>query len=246
LVEDLGYDRRKCLLKEIVLSESNSKNLAIRGKFKRERDLLSYELSGNYVPKLSDHFEQDNRLYLVCPFINGQILSEEIPYKKEIKPWDESKVLTLLRELVNVLIDVQEPKIVHCRIEPDNLIKKPDNTMVLINWGDAKKIDPAAATLPPKTETINGKREYEAPERNLYRLFAVDVYSIGTICVHALTGKPFSEIERYTNNHEIKLPENNEQDSDLARILVKMTHLNPGDRYQSAKAVLQDLNKMSV
>jgi serine/threonine-protein kinase len=101
-------------------------------------------------------------------------------------PQPADTVVNWLRQLVPALqyLHQQAPPIVHRDVTPDNLLLKPDGTLMLIDFGAAKEI------VGNFTGTIIGKHAYIAPEQFKGKPTPKsDVYSLGSTAYFLLTGK---------------------------------------------------------
>jgi len=207
---------------------------------------------GNHpqIPQLLAYFEENEELYLVQEFIEGEVLDKEIS-KKQL---NETEVIALLKDVLTVLDFVHRQSAIHRDIKPSNLIRrKSDDKIVLIDFGAAKEIgtlvfDPEIkATF---TRAI-GTPGYMPPEQYMGRpnpIYASDIYALGKTAIYALTKQEPRDLED-TATGEIKdwqktNPDNTAVSHKLAFILNKMIRPNASERYQSAREVLSDLEPL--
>jgi serine/threonine protein kinase len=211
-----------------------------------------YELGKHdQIPELCAHFEQDNRLYLVQEFIDGQTLLDELEHRSTpaCVPYKESDIRDILADLLPVLKFIHEEDVIHRDIKPANILRRrSDGKLVLIDFGVAKQ---ATGTVVAGKGTMIGTLGY-APVEQLQcgeAYPASDLYALGATCIHLLTGihpfKLYNPLDGCWIWQE-QLPDSTVISPQLAGILDKLLKILVKERYQSALEVLQDLNKTPV
>jgi len=160
-----------CVIKQFLPVENEFVSEA-RRLFKQEAIRLDDLGKHPQIPELFAYTEQENRLYLVQQFINGQNLTKEL--SKE-GPFNETKIRNLLNDLLPVLQFMHESQVIHRDIKPDNIIRrKSDGIPVLVDFGAAKF---ATTTNLAKVGTTIGTVGYAAPEQGLGKaVFSSDIY----------------------------------------------------------------------
>jgi WD40 repeat protein len=114
--------------------------------------------------------------------------------------------------------------------------------MVLVDFGAAKA---AVGTALVKTGTTIGSPEYLAPEQARGKaVFASDLYSLGVVCIHLLTGR--SPFDLFDADHNLWVwrryliaPVSDA----LGKVLDRMLEAGLRQRYSSAEEVLVDLQR---
>lgn len=204
-----------------------------REMFLREAKMLM-QLSHPKIAKVIDHFQENERDYLLLEYIPGITLRE---YIRRHGPQDEARVVEWSRQVAGILkyLHEQNPPVIHRDLTPDNLMLTPDGDIVLIDFGAANLF------LGSATGTIIGKQFYISPEQ--FRGKAVpasDIYSLGGTMFYLLTGQdpealsvahPKLAIERISP----------EMDSLVARC----TELNESNRFASAAKLLETLREFA-
>jgi len=220
-----------------IVKQLNSKcSDEARRLFAREARVLSQLNRHPQIPTLFDYFEEDGDFYLVYELIEGHPLSEELI---EGQPWNESQVIDLLNEILDILVFVQKFNIIHRDINPENLIRRQiDNKIVLINFAAVKEITPELTD-----RTYRGtKRDYMAPEQqNGTPLLCSDIYAVGIVAIQALTGLHPARLPVDYNTGNIVWRNNAQVSQTFADILDKMVCFSFPNRYQSAAEALQAL-----
>lgn len=177
-------DRRAVAIKEYPLRLiDDAKALEL---CEREAAVLR-QLDHPSVPKCFDAFHAGTgkaaAYYLVLSLIEGRSLAEEMAEQR----YDERAVLHIVAEIAGVLsyLHSLSPPIIHRDLKPSNVMRRPDGSLVLIDFGsvrDAVK-DPAVGG-----STVAGTFGYMAPEQfSGIALPATDLYALGALTVALLT-----------------------------------------------------------
>lgn len=251
LVAYQGMYNYKYVLKEFELEEEISdgtektskiivNNERIKTKFNREVDFLNHLkfLSCPHVPTLMDSDEtQKNKFYLAYKYIEGEVLSKTLLEDKPNDAWSEEQVLDLLKKLLNILVWLKNAEIVHRNIRPSNLILTPENGLFLINFDGATKHNMQEEILDVSTRIAE---QYSALElAGGLAMFSSDIYSVGTVCIHALIGKPPNKKNKSTG--EIHWRDEVNVSPELEATLTKMVRRDFEKRYKFPEEILQDL-----
>ncbi|PSB26668.1 serine/threonine-protein kinase [Chlorogloea sp. CCALA 695] len=260
LAEDKDNLNELCVIKQLAPKLQSIQALQKAEQlFKQEAEKLK-QLGGHpQIPTLFAYFEQDECLYLVQQYIQGQNLFQEMQ-KGGI--FNEQKIRQLLNELLHILQFVHLHQVIHRDIKPENIMRclpmsvlspqqklegKERVSLVLIDFGIAKQLEQTNLTR----GTNIGTYGYTAPEQlqkgKVYP--ASDLYSLGATCVHLLTGvSPHQLFQQqgyeWTLNWRKHLRSPISQQLEL--IIDKLLRQNYEQRYQSAEDVLSDLNTQSV
>ncbi|MEH2111857.1 protein kinase domain-containing protein [Nostoc sp.] len=208
--------------------------------FNSEAETLERLGNHDQIPRLLAYFDENQEFYLVQEYIEGHTLAEElIPGKR----WNESQVIQLLQEVLEILEFVHRQGVIHRDIKPDNIIRRAsDNKLVLVDFGAVKQLrtqmvavgGQASATVvigtPGYMPTEQGQGK---PRPNS------DIYSLGVIAIQALTGLQPTELQEDPETGEIIWRHSVTVNHRLAAVLSKMVRYHFKDRYQSATEALQ-------
>lgn len=110
---------------------------AMGSAFEREARTLA-RLRHPALPKVSDHFTENDNQYLVMDHIAGDDLGNRL--KAMGKPFPLSWVLFWADQLLEALayLHANEPPIIHRDIKPQNLKLTEDNNIILLDFGLSK------------------------------------------------------------------------------------------------------------
>lgn len=211
--------------------------------FEREAKMLKDLGKHPQIPDLLAYFTENNQLYIVQEFIEGQPLNQEI---QPGKPLSESKVIQLLQEILDVLAFVHSKKVIHRDLKPANIMRRTnDGKIVLIDFGGVKELESTICLTPdgqPIKSFVICTPGYAPSEqlRNNPQL-ASDVYAVGKIAIEALTGIPAYGLPEHPDTGELQWRDRVQVSDRLAALLEKMVQDRHGLRYSSATEALQAL-----
>jgi eukaryotic-like serine/threonine-protein kinase len=139
---------------------------------------------------------EDGLIYLVMPFLEGELLSD-----REVKagPMDLDTGIEVLRQVCAGLHHAHELQIIHRDLKPENIMlvreREGGERAVVLDFGLAKerRADPAIAKL-TATGIILGTPEFMSPEQIRGKSLDArsDIYALGIVAFEMFTGKlPF-------------------------------------------------------
>lgn len=248
----LAQDTRRpgnpiCVVKQLKPISSDTGFLeTARRLFTSEAETLEQLGNHDEIPRLLAYFEEDNEFFLVQEWIEGHTLTEELQPGLR---WEESRVIELLTEVLNIIQFVHNRGVIHRDIKPDNLIRRnSDRKLVLVDFGAVKQMHTQLATNYAHSNTIAvGTPGYMSSEqaRGQPRPNS-DIYSLGVIAIQAVTGLTTMQMQDDQNTGEILWEHLASVSRGLAAIITKMVRYHFKDRYQSATEVLQALRQLSA
>ncbi|MGL5871246.1 MAG: tetratricopeptide repeat protein [Xenococcaceae cyanobacterium] len=228
-------ERSPCAIEQISLLKSSSRVLG-------DSEFSATKISENFekidrsihIPKLLDRFEQNQKLYIVREYIQGKTLKQQLKQQNRLS---NTKVIFLLRDVLETLDSAHKQGIIHQNIRPSNLIvRDSDGKVVLIDFGMvAEVIGNLGQTISPETKA------YIPPEQMAGRAnFSSDIYALGLIGIEALTGVNPQQLQRTQTEEITWLPEW-KIERKLTKILDRMVSLDLGKREREARKLLEDL-----
>ncbi|MEH2317644.1 serine/threonine-protein kinase [Nostoc sp.] len=246
LAEDTDKLNEHCVIKQFAPQVQGTASLNKATElFEQEARRLQQLGKHPQIPTLLAYFNEDNRLYLVQEFIDGQNLLAELQQQGTFK---EQKVRELLLDLLDILKTVHQQKVIHRDIKPENIIRRSDGKLVLIDFGASKQLTATVITQPGTAigsfgyaplEQMQGGEAYPAS----------DLYSIGATCFHLLSGiHPWELWKRQGYGWVASWRSHLQQpvSQNFGLMLDKLLHEEHQQRYQSAEEVLKALNSHSV
>lgn len=241
-----------CVVKEITPPITLTPRLAkdLEQRFVREAKSLVSLGEHPQIPKLFDYFQKNNKFYLVQEYIEGYDLSEEIEIGKP--PLPESQVIQILTDVLEILQAVHQQNMIHRDIKPSNLRRRTqDQKIVLLDFGAVKELTSVLINSDETSDTFTrsiGTPGYMPPEQQHGNpQFSSDIYSLGMICIQALTGihprtlptdpSTGNIIWRYSTIDHNMIDVN----PALEQIINKMVCYHFRERYKSVSEVLEEL-----
>jgi serine/threonine-protein kinase len=193
---------------------------------------------------------EDPAPYIVMELVSGHTLRELI-HGGERLPLD--RALEIGAGILEALDYSHQRGIVHRDIKPANIMITDKGDVKVMDFGIARAMDDLGATL-TSTWNVVGTAQYLSPEQALGEIAdtPTDIYSTGCLLYELLTGRPPFSGETpvsiaYQHVSGALIPARQVQpdlpesvEVVLAVALAKKTE----DRYASANAMLQDINKI--
>ena len=190
---------------------------------------------------------EDGLIYLVMPFLKGELLSD-----REVRggPMNIPLGVSLLQQMCAGLNHAHELQIIHRDLKPENVMLVPDDgegteRAVVMDFGLAKerRADPAIAKL-TATGIILGTPEFMSPEQIRGKPLDArsDIYALGIVAFEMFTGKlPFQG----RNAQEMMIARLRSQPipirqyrpdvpDTVEKALTKALQTNPDDRFTTA------------
>ncbi|HEY9853413.1 MAG TPA: serine/threonine-protein kinase [Leptolyngbyaceae cyanobacterium] len=256
LSEDTNRFRELCVLKEFAPQVQGTYAMQKAAElFEREAGVL-YKLQHPQIPRFRELLrvkqEDQGYLLLVQDYVEGQTYRALLETRKrQGQRFNEVEVTQLMLQLLPVLEYIHSLGVVHRDISPDNVIlRNADYLPVLIDFGGVKQVSAnaesqftqASGDPHPSLATRLGKIGY-APNEQMQVGVAYphsDLYALAATVLVLLTGKepqqlidPHNMIWNWRREVSLSLT--------LSQVLDKMLAYRPGDRYQSAREVIQAL-----
>ena len=214
--------------KQWAIKEITIKNRLDFEMNKKEIEMMKHLKHPN-LPTIVDVIEKEGILLIVMDYIEGLSLEDLV---QEYGPQDEKVVTEWAKQLCDVLdyLHTQNPPIIYRDMKPSNVMRKPDGTLVLIDFGAAREYNPENM----KDTVLLGTRGYAAPEQ--YRTNGqsdarTDIYSLGVTVFRLLTGVGPEELCPIRQLRP-------DVSRGIEKILMKCTSNLKQERYQSAVEVL--------
>ena len=194
--------------------------------------------------------ESDGSCYFSMQLVEGRRLDEVI--KRE--PMPNRRAAELIVKLARTISYAHQRGILHRDIKPGNILIDADGEPHLTDFGLARLIERESTITGTMVEGL-GTPSYMAPEQAAgdaaQLTSATDVYGLGAVFYHLLTGHaPFVggttyETVRLVLETEPRQPRlwNPKIDRDLATICLKCIEKDPKRRYSSALALAEDLGR---
>ena len=171
-------------IKETLCMDDN-----FRKALEREARLLN-SLKHSALPRVSDHFIEDDGQFLVMEFVPGMDLMQTLGSRNAPFPYEQ--VLNWADQLLDALeyLHTQENPVVHRDIKPQNLKVTSKGQVILLDFGLAKGNVTDAGNLTAAKSIFGYSRNYASLEQiqGTGTDPRSDLYSLAATLYHLMTG----------------------------------------------------------
>ena len=193
---------------------------------------IMYNLNHPYSIKLYNHFEDNDKIYLIMELATNGNLYNYIQSKKHQKNKNIDVIKKIIIQTIEIIKYLHSSNIIYRDIKPENILLDKDFNIKLCDYGWASYFTPGHSL-----NVYCGTPEYVSPEvlKKLPYNEKVDIWGIGVLIFELVFGyPPFSSnlnTVRFNNIKEGKInwPENLE-DEVLKDLIQKILKVNPKER----------------
>jgi hypothetical protein len=219
-----------------------------RARFRTEAEAVA-RLGHPGIVQIYEVGEQAGCPYLALEFVSGGSLAQQL----DGTPMPPRRAAQLLLDLARAVQHAHEQGIVHRDLKPANVLLTEAGVAKIADFGLAKLLD--AERGQTRTGAVLGSPSYMAPEQAEGKVRAIgpatDVYSLGAILYELLTGRPpflspsFLETLEQVRTRDPAPPQvlQPKVPDDLATVCLKCLEKSPAERYASAAALADDLDR---
>ena len=200
------------------------------------------------IVSVYDVGNQENLYYIVMELIQGKTLKEIILEEGGPLPWKWSVNIAI--QIASALEVAHKNNVIHRDIKPHNIIITEDGVAKVTDFGIAKAVSNSTITA---FGTTIGSVHYFSPEhaRGGYTDAKSDLYSLGVVMYEMLAGKlpfdadtPVSVALKHMQEEPVEPADINGNIPEAVNdIIMKALRKDTSLRYQSATAMLKDLNR---
>lgn len=231
------------LHRTVALKETLAETDELKRAFEREARLLA-NLRHPVLPKVIDHFSEDDGQFLVMEFIPGSDLGELL--SRRSRPFSPSEVRRWADDLLDALdyLHTFEPPIIHRDIKPANLKLTAQGKVVLLDFGLAKGVAGQMTRTSSGMSVVGYTLNYAALEQIQGERTSPrsDLYSLAATLYHLLTNRaPEDALKRAADildDKEDPLPAPHTVNADVPEefsdLLVSALSLKPSRRPANA------------
>jgi serine/threonine protein kinase len=239
--EDKETDARVALKVISLRSLDEWKQLEL---FEREVQTLK-QLDHPQIPKYLDMFQMDTpsdrRFYIVQQLVEGTSLAELV---KQGWRTNEAGICQIATQVLQILTYLQQftPPIIHRDITPQNLIRQPDGTIFLVDFGAAKTVYSSVSSV---GSTLVGTHGYMAPEQFRGQAFpTTDLFGLGATLLLLLTHRHPAELPH--DGLKVRFRSRLQVSNHFADWLENLLAPEASDRLSSAAAALNALERQQT
>jgi eukaryotic-like serine/threonine-protein kinase len=230
----------------------------IADRIAREREILASLEHPNIARLYDAGVDEHGRPYLALEYIDG-VPPDDYCRRERLGLRDK---LILFLNMLRAVAFAHARLIVHRDLKPTNILVREGSSVLLLDFGIARLLTPDSAAGP--ANTVIGAAAltpaYAAPEQFTGQpiTVATDIYSLGVILFEMLTGfSPYSpkgsslgayehevrEVEPPLMSRVVRPAEVSALRGDLDAIVAKALEKAPADRYSSAEAFANDIER---
>jgi serine/threonine-protein kinase len=219
-------------------------------RFQRELEAIQRLEHRNVVRALDHGTIADGRPYLVLEFIEGPSLREVLLERGALPP---REVVEIIEPLCDALAVAHDAGLVHRDVKPSNVILAQDESdrlrPVLLDFGLVKLVDQVGPGL-TSSRSMLGTPAAMAPEQMRGQPVdaRTDVYAIGLLVYHMLTGQPAfggapGVVQSYLQVHGARPRPSNKVDIDPAidEPVARALAPDPAARFSGTRAFFEAL-----
>ena len=240
--------KRKVALK--LLHPDMATNERSLSRFKAEAENVARATHANIVQIYT--IGQTNGLnYIALEYVEGKNLREFL--EKKGTP-ELSLGLHIMAQVASALQRASELGVIHRDVKPENIMLTKKWEVKVADFGLSRCFEEGSVQNLTQSQVVMGTPLYMSPEQVERRTIdsRTDIYSFGVTCYHMFAGQPpfrgNSPVDvAYHHVHTEPPPlceVRPDLPTDLCTLIHKMMAKKPEERYQSAREILRDINRL--
>jgi len=218
-------------------------------RFRREAQAIA-SLSHPNIVSIYDVGQEGEVHYLVMEYIEGDNLKNMVRGQGALRA---DRAVEIARQISEALQHAHENNIVHRDVKPQNILMTKGERAKLTDFGIAREATTATLT---QTDTIVGSVHYLSPEQARGETAGPrsDIYSLGIVLYEMVTGQlPFQgetpigvALKHIQESPPLPSSLNPAVPTGLERVIARAMAKIPADRYETARDMAADLEKITV
>ncbi|RMF53767.1 MAG: serine/threonine protein kinase [Bacteroidetes bacterium] len=217
----------------------------VRERFASEAAVLA-RLNHPNIVTLYDYIEEENALYLIMEYVEGQSLAELL----KAGPLPLDLIEKYFTQVLEAFQYAHEEGVIHRDIKPANVMITPGGRVKILDFGVARLLQTDHSLT--RTGMRLGTLLYMSPEQVKGEkdiTVRSDIYSLGVLLYELLTGKPPYPTDMSEFDLSLKIVKEPlfdlsrppaEIPARLVEVILKATEKDPAYRYPSCKAFLEE------
>ncbi len=223
---------------------------------------LAAQLTHQNICQIFDLGKIENSYYIAMEYVHGKDLRAVLRASRSKKKPFPVELAILVISKISSALDYAHRKrdaggqplnLVHRDISPQNILVSYEGEVKLVDFGIAKAATKAHVT---QHGALKGKLLYMSPEQAWGKAVdkRTDIFSLGVVMYEMLTGAPLfldendTEVTILEKVREAKIGPvgdlNSSVPDQLEKIITRVLHKNPDERYQTALDLQKDLDNL--
>jgi eukaryotic-like serine/threonine-protein kinase len=223
---------------------------SFRRRFRQEARAMA-SLDHENIVKVYDISQDGEVPFIVVECVSGRDIGDLLGGRRGRRSGrlNEQFVRRMATQLLHALSYAHRRGIIHRDIKPSNILLTSRGTFKVADFGIARIVEEDDVTMGEPGEIV-GSARYMSPEqlRGEDATPRSDVYSVGVLLYHCLTGRPpfTGDVKSLARQHIHKEPTpprklNKRITPAMEAVIMKAISKKPRDRYFSANAMLDDM-----
>lgn len=223
-------------------------------RFTRERQLLAHLQHPQIARLLDGGSTPAGQPYFVMEFVAGRSLRD---WCSETQPGLAAR-LRLMASIARAVQYAHRQLIVHCDLKPSNILVRADGTPVLLDFGVGQALDRSDGDERSASEVRRYLTPRYASPEQLHgepASIATDIFSLGLLLGELVTGRmprretttsatPLAIIGRPSDEATLAVAWRRNLRGDIDAIVQRACATDPAQRYASAAALAEDLDRI--
>lgn len=183
-------------------------------------------LNHSGIPKIIDIFNENDNLYIVEDFIEGNNLEQYIKMNTDISITSILSITSKICEILEYLHGL-EPPIIYRDLKPQNIIISNEQQVTLVDFGISKiyKANGNMDTVALGTKGYAAPEQYGANQSNIRS----DIYGLGAVIFFLINKRSPNTINEPLKDDSYSM----ELGKEIKDIIKKCMQIEPGDRFES-------------
>jgi eukaryotic-like serine/threonine-protein kinase len=213
----------------------------------RQELLLASKISHKNILRIHDLGEANGTKFISMAYVEGEDLHQMLKREGRLPV---NRAVSLTKQLCAALEAAHAEGVVHRDLKPQNILLDKAGQVYVSDFGLAKSLEPDATQMTVSGQFL-GTPRYMSPEQALAGAVdhRSDLYSLGLILYEMVTGEIPFKAESTLQTMYLRVHEkpqdprqvNPELPDYLVQIILRCLETEPGQRYQSAREILDDL-----
>jgi tetratricopeptide (TPR) repeat protein/predicted Ser/Thr protein kinase len=215
-------------------------------RFKQEL-ILAREVTHHNVIRLYDIGNTGEMDFITMEFVDGEDIGTILRRQGKFSAREAAEII---EQVCHGLQAAHEQSIIHRDLKPGNIMREKSGRIVLMDFGLARPVAHESLT---QSGALVGTMEYMSPEqaKGVHIDARSDLFAVGLVLYELLTGtRPYkadtaiaSLLKRLREPAEPPDTRDASIPAPLSRICSKSLQMDPAHRYQSATALLTDVEE---